>query len=147
MRLYKSKKRTFWLIIPFFPDKCIQKYTKKSKVKESKVKESREKEPAAQPPTPAPFIPPTVKEVTAYAVELGSRVSAQGFVDYYEATGWMMGRTPMQDWRAAFRRWADREKSDQADKKPGRLPGQAYAQRTYDQADIDRLGFDWTTLK
>lgn len=67
------------------------------------------------------FIPPTVEEVAAYVQERGSRVDPQGFIDFYESKGWMVGRSKMKDWRAACRRaekwdcWGkerDRVKSD-----------------------------------
>lgn len=73
-------------------------------------------------PTPTPgkmpyfqFIPPTLEEVTAYVQERGSKVDPQGFVDYYAARGWMMGSTPMQDWKAVCR---SAEGWERWDKKP-----------------------------
>ena len=30
-------------------------------------------------------------------------VDPQGFIDFYEAKGWMVGKTPMRDWQAACR--------------------------------------------
>lgn len=61
------------------------------------------------------FIPPTLEEVTAYVQERGSKVDPQGFVDYYAARGWMMGSTPMQDWKAVCR---SAEGWERWDKKP-----------------------------
>ena len=49
------------------------------------------------------FVPPTLEEVTAYVQARGSRVDPQGFIDFYAAKGWMMGKTPMVDWKAACR--------------------------------------------
>lgn len=64
--------------------------------------------PSAPTPTPAPksrprFVPPTLEEVTAYVRERGSRVDPQGFIDFYASKGWMVGRNPMKDWKAACR--------------------------------------------
>ena len=59
---------------------------------------------AAEPrPTRPKFTPPTVEEVAAYVHERGSRVDPQVFVDYYASKGWMIGKNPMRDWKAACR--------------------------------------------
>jgi hypothetical protein len=50
-----------------------------------------------------------VEEVAAYCRQRGSQVDPQAFVDYYTANGWMVGKTPMQDWQAAVRMWEKRE--------------------------------------
>ena len=66
---------------------------------------------------PARFVPPTVEEVAEYVRERGSKVDPQGFIDFYEAKGWKIGKTPMKDWKAACRnaesweRW-DKKKDD-----------------------------------
>lgn len=58
----------------------------------------------AAPKSPRlPFCPPTVEEVAAYVQQRGSRVDPQRFVDFYAAKGWMIGKTPMRDWKAACR--------------------------------------------
>lgn len=58
----------------------------------------------------APFRRPTVEEVEAYAGEVGSPgFDARLFVDYYEASGWKVGRNPMRDWRATVRNWIRRD--------------------------------------
>lgn len=54
------------------------------------------------------FVPPTLEEVAAYVQERGSNVDPQGFIDFYTANGWMVGKNPMKDWKAACRnaeRW------------------------------------------
>lgn len=63
------------------------------------------------------FTPPTLAEVQSYVAERHSAVDPQGFIDFYEAKGWMVGKTPMKDWKAACRnaekweRWErDRDK-------------------------------------
>lgn len=74
--------------------------------------------PSAHPPDPGSngsrkprdrFKPPTVGEVRTYVAERGSRIDAQTFVDHYAAKGWLVGKTPMKDWRAAVRTWESRE--------------------------------------
>ena len=57
------------------------------------------------------FKPPTVEEVRAYCKEGGyTTVSPEGFVDYYESNGWMVGNKSMKDWKASVRSWARRDK-------------------------------------
>ncbi len=53
----------------------------------------------------SPFIRPSVDEVKAYCTERGNSVDARRFVDFYESKGWMVGSSPMQDWRACVRKW------------------------------------------
>ena len=74
---------------------------------------------ADQPPRTHPqartrFVPPTVAQVTEYVKQRGSRVDPQGFLDFYAAKGWKIGKTPMKDWKAACRNaehWERWEKS------------------------------------
>lgn len=51
------------------------------------------------------FTAPTLEEVKAYCVERGNNVDAERFVDYYASKGWLVGKTPMKDWKAAVRTW------------------------------------------
>jgi len=51
------------------------------------------------------FVPPTREQVEAYCAKVGSGVCAQRFVDFYASKGWMVGSSPMRDWRAALRSW------------------------------------------
>jgi hypothetical protein len=67
---------------------------------------------AKKPRAPrATFQAPSVEEVTAYgmAEHLGSKRTVQDFHDHFTANGWKVGRSPMKDWRAAYRKWARRE--------------------------------------
>ena len=59
--------------------------------------------------TRARFTPPTVEEVEAYIRERKSNVNARRFVDFYASKGWMVGKNPMKDWRAAIRTWEQRD--------------------------------------
>ena len=60
------------------------------------------------------FVPPTMEEVAEYVRLRGSNVDPQGFIDFYESKGWMVGKSPMKDWQAACRnaekweRWGKR---------------------------------------
>jgi molybdenum cofactor biosynthesis enzyme MoaA len=51
------------------------------------------------------FIKPTPIEVTIYAKSIGFKLDGQNFVDFYESKGWVVGKSPMKDWRAAVRTW------------------------------------------
>lgn len=52
---------------------------------------------------------PSVDEVQAYCWERSNSVDPEAFVDYYEANGWMVGRSHMKDWKAAVRTWERKE--------------------------------------
>lgn len=56
------------------------------------------------------FIRPSLNEVIAYFQ--GNLLSGdpEGFYDHYEAVGWMIGSTPVVDWKAAARKWAVNER-------------------------------------
>lgn len=51
------------------------------------------------------FIKPSVSEIRDYCDERNNGIDAQEFFDFYEAKGWMIGRSPMKDWRACVRTW------------------------------------------
>ena len=51
----------------------------------------------------ARFTPPTLAEVQSYVAERHSPVDPQEFIDFYSSKGWMVGKTPMKDWKAACR--------------------------------------------
>lgn len=95
-----------------------EKKKEKAKAKE-KEKESvsipaaqvsgREEAPGAQGGALA-FLPPTLDTIAAYIKAQGLDAKAEEFWDYYEARGWKMGASPMQDWKAALRAWARAER-------------------------------------
>ena len=51
------------------------------------------------------FTPPTVDEVKAYCQERNNNVDAERFIDYYSSKGWIVGKSPMKDWKATVRNW------------------------------------------
>ena len=55
------------------------------------------------------FAKPTPEEIKAYITEKHLSVDADHFYDYYEANGWIVGKTKMKDWKAALRNWSRRE--------------------------------------
>lgn len=50
---------------------------------------------------PKRFKKPTIDEVAAYCRERKNSVDPEAFVAYYESKGWMVGRSPMKDWKQA----------------------------------------------
>lgn len=58
------------------------------------------------------FTKPTVEEVDDYCKEKGYSIDAAYFVDYYESKGWLVGKTPMKDWKAAVRTWVRHNQKD-----------------------------------
>jgi hypothetical protein len=55
------------------------------------------------------FVKPTVDEVRAYCLERQNDIDPEYFIDCYEARGWVVGKTPMKDWKATVRTWEKRE--------------------------------------
>lgn len=94
--------------------------TRKEKEKEKEREKESENESYCSPPPPSGpkrFVPPTLAEVQSYVTERQSPVDPQGFIDFYASKGWMVGKTPMKDWKAACRnaetweRWSRTEAS------------------------------------
>ena len=63
------------------------------------------------------FLAPTVEQVRQYAERENLPLDPTQFVDYYAANGWLLGKRPMRDWRAAARNWA-RKITVEAPKQP-----------------------------
>lgn len=96
------------------------KQTRKEKEKEKEREKESENDSYCSPPPPSGpkrFVPPTLAEVQSYVAERQSPVDPQGFIDFYASKGWMVGKTPMKDWKAACRnaetweRWSRTEAS------------------------------------
>lgn len=87
--------------------------TEKEKDTPNGVRESQESQAPYGGHTP--FEPPTLEDVEAYAKEIGAtKASPKKFIAHYDGNGWMMGMSPMRDWKAVFRYWEDTER----EKKP-----------------------------
>jgi hypothetical protein len=56
------------------------------------------------------FRKPTVDEVRAYCTERGNSIDPEYFVNYNESRGWVVGKSPMKDWRATIRTWEQHER-------------------------------------
>lgn len=93
-------------------DSIINKHTTKNTKEE--IHEGREDAPAAS----APFVPPTVEEVTAYA-EVQGFADPAGFADYYvryqTEAGWMTGkgskRHQITNWKLNVVQWSQYRKN------------------------------------
>lgn len=60
----------------------------------------------------AHFEKPTVAEVSAYCKERNNNINAEEFVAFYESKGWMIGKNPMKDWKAAVITWEINERKN-----------------------------------
>lgn len=60
----------------------------------------------SEKPTLAPFSPPSVEEVRAYAKENKIDFDSAKFVDFYTANDWHLGTAKMKDWKLAVRVWS-----------------------------------------
>lgn len=56
------------------------------------------------------FVKPTVEDVEAYCKERNNGVDPNDFVNHYDSKGWMIGKSPMKDWKAAVRTWESRNR-------------------------------------
>ena len=78
------------------------------------------------------FTPPTLEDVQEYIEQKGYKVDASKFIDFYTSKGWLVGKTPMKDWRAAVRVWHGRDKP----KENNRFNN--FTGRNYDYAELER---------
>ncbi len=103
--------------------------------------ECKEKEKEKAPGTPEGvrrahhFHPPTLSQVRDYVYERNSPVDPQGFLDFYQAKGWMVGSTPMQDWKAALRNAESWERWQRQERQQG-------ACETHEKRDLYESGGD-----
>jgi len=51
------------------------------------------------------FKKPTIEEIHEYASTISFNLDAEKFFDYYESKGWLIGKSPMKDWKATVRNW------------------------------------------
>lgn len=54
------------------------------------------------------FQKPTLEEIRHYCQERGNSVDPEKFFNFYESKGWVVGKSPMKDWKAAVRTWEQR---------------------------------------
>ncbi len=51
------------------------------------------------------FSRPSSEDIAAYCRQRMNNIDAAQFFDYYESTGWHIGKYPMKDWKATIRMW------------------------------------------
>lgn len=56
------------------------------------------------------FQKPSLDEIRQYCRDKGYNVDAEQFYNFYESKGWVVGKSPMKNWRAAVSTWSKREK-------------------------------------
>lgn len=64
------------------------------------------------------FQKPTIEEIRQYCQESRLDVDAEQFFLFYESKGWVIGKSPMRDWRAAIRTWEKRENNSPRRRSP-----------------------------
>lgn len=85
---------------------------------EIEKEKEREKENECYPPNPLAggsekkkrFTPPTVEQVSEYCQEKGYHIDPEAFVAFYASKGWMVGKSPMKDWKSAVVTWTKSER-------------------------------------
>lgn len=65
------------------------------------------------------FQKPSLEDVQEYVTQQGYSVDAARFIDFYESKGWMIGKTPMKDWKAAVRSWSRSQRPETTAKANG----------------------------
>jgi len=83
------------------------------------------------------FLKPTIQDIAAYIKEKGFHFDASTFFDYYESKGWVVGRSPMKDWKAACRLWESKRKQDQPEEPVDEIPAD----------DLDSWGLNQIWMK
>lgn len=78
----------------------------------SDIKEIEKKKDNKLSPKNKRFIKPTIKQIDEYIKEKDMHFEAERFFDYYESKGWMVGKSPMKDWKAACRTWESQRKHE-----------------------------------
>jgi hypothetical protein len=54
---------------------------------------------------PTRFVPPTLEEVKAYCEERNNGVDPEKWYAFYASKGWLIGKTPMKNWKMAVITW------------------------------------------
>ncbi|MGE5822820.1 MAG: replisome organizer [Nitrososphaerota archaeon] len=100
---------------------------------------------------------PTVEEVRQYCEERHNGVNPDRFIDFYASKGWLVGKSPMKDWRAAVRTWEPKDKpksqSRESPKKElltcpvcGNIPEQEKCDKCGFVVNYETVG-DWELIK
>lgn len=100
-----------WELPPQFRKLALTKYTEEE-IRKFEIDHSCHENPVdvclndiKHEPKTKRFVKPTVEEIAAYCKERGNSVSPDDFFNFYESKGWLIGKSPMKDWKAAVRTW------------------------------------------
>lgn len=96
-------------------------HNKNERIQESS---SEDKNPPQKNRARSQFSVPTVEQVTSYVAEIGAGIDPAAFIDHYTAKGWVVGKSPMKDWRAAVRTWQSRRQTPMPTSLPASRPSQ-----------------------
>ena len=87
------------------------------------------------------FTPPTLDEVIDQCNFSGANIDPQGFIDFYESKGWMIGKNKMKCWKSAIRTWARKDKEKKqarpVKQKPSGLKGRDITESLTDTSWAD----------
>lgn len=70
------------------------------------------------------FVKPTIEEIDAYVKEKGYHIDAESFFNFYESKGWVVGKSPMKNWKSACGTWENTWKEKHPRKNGDDLFGQ-----------------------
>ena len=102
-------------LVPSINNTNINKLSKQFKQKESKKN----------------FTPPSLEEVLEFfKIQKFVLEEAEQFFLYYQANGWLVGKTKMKNWQAAAKNWILRSKKFQSEKAGKLAPHQLHAKPT-----------------
>jgi hypothetical protein len=77
------------------------------------------------------FTPPSLEEVLEFfKIQKFVLEEAEPFFLYYQANGWLVGKTKMKNWQAAAKNWILRSKKFQSEKAGKLAPHQLHAKPT-----------------
>lgn len=87
------------------------------------------------------FSKPSVEEIREYCNERQNTVDPEQFYDFYESKGWVVGKSPMKDWKSAVRTWererANKPKQRTEETRVGGL-GNSFDEDEFFQAALER---------
>ena len=121
-----------------------------SSTSSSSVRESRGDTP--QPPALAEnkkstrFVKPTEQDIIDYCREKGyTKVNAANFIDYYESNGWIVGKTPMKDWKRTVSRWERNERDYEKSAAGGKAGnnGMPVGMILHSKKDAKKSDYEW----
>lgn len=84
---------------------------------------------------------PTLTEINRFIQSENLKCNGNDFFDYYSANGWVVGKTPMQDWKAMCRKWS------RTDEKKSSSSGKIKSAPTYDLNKIKADAWNNTEFK